>query len=230
MIIQVGRVNFEPTAAMALTTLSFEVYKVMIAAALLGLIDDGYDFSEVQNSSSSVLYQIRYKGRSAGRITFTQAKNTYHLGLGGVPHQVEAKVSKDLGKVIRIYLDRNNPKFLDWLEGEIIMDQPYIDALVNQALGAYKAGGDDGLKRWKEALPAPHLAEFERDCGERLQEAIEALGPTPDEVDVGLTGKEAKRFIDAVLDDDTQPTDIPFGGAQDVRKKHQRDRRRTKPL
>lgn len=86
------------------------------------------------------------------------------------------------------------------------MDQVYIDALVQQALGAYKAGGDEGLEHWKKALPAPHRTEFEKYCAEPLREAIEALRPVVLPLD-----KDA-----------TQPTD--------PRKRHRRDRRRTKPL
>lgn len=98
------------------------------------------------------------------------------------------------------------------------MDQVYIDALVNQAIGAYKAGGDEGLEQWKKALPAPHLAEFEKYCAEPLRKAIDevarrgqALGPVEpaEELEPG----EAK-----------QPP------ATDPRQRHRRDRRRTKPL
>lgn len=88
------------------------------------------------------------------------------------------------------------------------MDQVYIDALVNQALGAYRAGGQENLDRWLNALPAPHRKEFEACCKERLQAAIEAMS--------------------AEQVEEAEPTKGP--PATDPRKKHTRDRRRTKPL
>lgn len=97
------------------------------------------------------------------------------------------------------------------------MDQVYIDALITQALGVYKAGGQENLDRWLNALPAPHRTEFETCCKERLQEAIEVmLHPEPRLV-----------FIEG-LDEDEPPTKGP--PATDPRKRHRRDRRRTKPL
>lgn len=111
------------------------------------------------------------------------------------------------------------------------MDQPYIDALVNQALGAYKAGGDDGLKRWKEALPAPHLEAFEKHCSETLLKAIAGLdlsrGPGEDETAVTLASSGTVTGPDPSFDKALRG---PQDSTQDVRKKHTRDRRRTKPL
>lgn len=93
------------------------------------------------------------------------------------------------------------------------MDQLYIDALINQALTAYKTGGDEGLKRWLNALPAPHRKEFEAHCAEPLREAIEALSVQQDVrilTDYESSEKALKKL--------------------DPRKRHRRDRRRTKPL
>lgn len=98
------------------------------------------------------------------------------------------------------------------------MDQPYIDALVNQALGAYKADGPDGLKIWIDALPLPHQEEFRQYCKKPLEKAMfdhlaQSIGELLAEFQPveGQAEREVK----------TQP---------DPRKKHTRDRRRTKPL
>lgn len=95
------------------------------------------------------------------------------------------------------------------------MDEVFIQALITQALAAYNKGGAEALAQWKLHLPAPHREQFERDCGERLQAAIEAIDPVEEESpELHTESDEGKGK--------TQRTD--------PRKKHTRDQRRTKPL
>lgn len=90
------------------------------------------------------------------------------------------------------------------------MDEVFIQALITQALAAYTKGGDEALAKWKMNLPLPHREQFERDCGERLKEAIEKIG--------------AMGQVPGAGEEETDPI-LP-----DPRKKHNRDQRRTKPL
>lgn len=90
------------------------------------------------------------------------------------------------------------------------MDQVFMDALITQALGAYRAGGAENLKRWLDALPAPHQEEFRKHCAKPLEKAMM---------------DQLSQSIGELL---AEPV---FGPpATDPRKKHTRDRRRTKPL
>lgn len=100
------------------------------------------------------------------------------------------------------------------------MDEVFIKALVQQAIGAYKAGGDEGLKHWMEALPPPHLEAFKRDCDEPLQKAIATL-------QAGWA--QQQKAVEAEEETDPRPP-TPDPLLPDPRKKHTRDQRRTKPL